>query len=73
MKSIKYHIRLGASTACTKRMTEAENGVGQRDIKGATRDCFIFFSWFSSKKLAEAVIDVGADMIDIVKTNTKGL
>ena len=36
MKSRNYHLRLVATTACTKRMTEAAKGVGQRDIKGAT-------------------------------------
>ena len=53
-------------------MTEEAKGVGQRYIKGDTKDCFIFFSWLSPKKLAEAVIDVSTDMIGMVKTNTKG-
>ena len=71
-KSRKYHLRLGDTESCTKRMTEATKGIGQRDIEGATKDCFIFGSWFFSKKLAEAVIDFGADMIGMVKNNTKG-
>ena len=41
-------------------------------MKGVTKDCLIFFSWFSSKKLAEAVIYVGVDMIGMVETNIKG-
>ena len=40
--------------------------------KGATKDCFIFDIWFSSKKLEDSVIDVGTDMICMVKTNKKG-
>ena len=36
MNSRIYHLHLVATTACTKRVTEAAKGVGQRDIKGAT-------------------------------------
>ena len=68
----KYHLQLGETAACTKRMMEATKGIVFRDIKGATKDCFIFESWFSSKKLAEAVMDVGADLIGMDKTNIKG-
>ena len=32
---------------------------------------FIFNSWFASKRSAESATDVGADIIDMVKTNTK--
>ena len=39
--------------------------------KGYIKDCFIFDSWLSSKKLSEAAMDVGSDMIDMVKTKTK--
>ena len=41
MNSRKYHLRIEATTACTKIMTESEKGIGQRDIKGATKDFFI--------------------------------
>ena len=52
-------------------MTEATNGIGQKYIKGVTK---IFLdSWLSSKKAAEAVMEVGAKLIGMVKTNTKGL
>ena len=51
-------MQLGVTSACTKRMTEEKKGVGKRDRKGATKDCFIFYSWFSSKKSAEADMDV---------------
>ena len=57
--------------ACTKKMTEATKGIGQRDIKGAADDCFIFESCFSSNKSAKDSIGVGADMIGTIKTNKK--
>ena len=50
----------------------AEKGLGHRNNKGATKDCFIFGIWFTLKRLAEAVMDVGAYMVGIVKTNKKG-
>ena len=55
---------------CTNIMTETTKRIVQRDIKGATNDCYIFDSYFSSNKLAEAAIDVGADMIRMGKTNS---
>ena len=51
---------------------KATKEIGQRDMKGDTKDCFIFDSWFYLNELTEAAMDVGADMIGIVKTNTKG-
>ena len=33
---------------------------------------FIFDSWFYSNKLAESVMEVGTDLVGMVKTNTKG-
>ena len=53
-------------------MTESKKRIGHRDMKGATKDFFLFGSWFSSNKLEENAIYVGADMIGMVKTNTKG-
>ena len=44
-------------------------GLGQRDVKRATRDCFIFISWIFSKGLAETEMDVGARMIGMIKNN----
>ena len=41
--------------------------------KGDTNDCFHFESWFSSKKSLESAMGVVADIIGVVKTNTKGL
>ena len=39
MKHNKYHHQLGTTVACTKRMTKTKKEIGQKDIKGATRDC----------------------------------
>ena len=66
-----YRMQLGATTSCTKRMTEAAKGIGHRDIKGATKDCFLFESWRSSKKLAEAAMGARIEIISTVKTNKK--
>ena len=52
-------------------MMESTKGLGQRDIEGDTKDCFIFDSWFSSKNFSEDAIDVGADIIGMIKTNKK--
>ena len=68
----EYQQQLGATAACTKKMMEATKGVGQRYRKGVAKDFFIFDSWFSSKKLAESAMEVGAKLIGMVKTNTKG-
>ena len=66
-------MRLRYTTECTKRMMESTKGIGQRDMKVATKDCFIFEIWFSSKKSAEDVMDVGVKIIGMVKTNIKWL
>ena len=52
MKHSNFHQELVATAACTKRMMEATKGIGQKYIKGGTKDCFIFDSWFASKKSA---------------------
>ena len=52
---------------------KATKGIGQKYIKEEMKDCFIFESWFSSKKLAEAVTEVGSELIGMVKKNIKGL
>ena len=41
-KQRKYHLQLGATASCTKIMTEATKGIGQRYIKGLPR---IFSFW----------------------------
>ena len=53
-------------------MTTETNKIGQRDMKGATNDCFLFDSCFSSNKLVESEMDIGTYMIGVVKTNTEG-
>ena len=50
-------------------MTEATKGIGQKSREGATKHCFIFDSWFSSKKTRKAAMEVGAKLIGMVKTN----
>ena len=50
-------------------MKEATKGIGQKYIKGATKDCFIFGSWVSSKKSEEYAMEVGAELIGMVKKN----
>ena len=56
MKHSKYHKGLGATAAFTKRIMEATKGIGQKYTKGATKDCFLFDSWFSSKKAEESAM-----------------
>ena len=73
MENSNYHLQLGATLYCTKIIMEDTKVVGQRDTKGANKGCLLFESWFSSKHLAESAMDVVADMIDMVETNTKGL
>ena len=63
MKNIKYHLHLGATVACTKIITELTKGIDQRGIKGDTKDCFLFYSWFSSSMSEESAMFVGAEMI----------
>ena len=72
-KNRKYHMELGATADCTNRMTEDTNVLRQRWANGATKACFIFYRRFFSMRSEEYVIDVGAYIIGIVKTNIKGL
>ena len=71
MKHNKFQKELGATTACTKRIMQETKGIGQKYRKVATKDCFIFDSWFSLKKLSEAAMEFGAELIGTVKKNTK--
>ena len=48
-------------------------GLSQRDVKGFTKDCLIFKSWFASKWSAETVMDVVEYIIGMIKTNKKEL
>ena len=72
MNHSKYQQGLGATVVCTKRTTEAKKGIDQKYRKGAAEDCFLFECWFSSKKAAEAVIEVGTEFIGMLKKNIKG-
>ena len=72
MNNIKYQNELGSTAACTKRMMEATKGICKKYIKGGKKDCFLFDSWFASKKAAEAAIEVCTKFIGMVKKNTKG-
>ena len=60
------------TAACNKRIMGATKRIGQKFRKGATHYCFIFGSWFFSKKAAEAAMEIGAELIGMAKTNTKG-
>ena len=53
MKLIRYYLGLYATAICTQIFMEETKGMGQRALKGSTRDCFLLDSWFSSKKEAE--------------------
>ena len=37
VKSIRYHLELGATAACTKILMEEKKGLGQRALKVSTR------------------------------------
>ena len=58
--------------ACTKWMMEETKGIDQKYKKGGTKDCLLFDSWFASNKAAEATMELGDELIGMVKTNTKG-
>ena len=56
MKDIRYQKELGATAACTKRMTEETRGIGQKSKKVGPKDCFLIDSLFAFKKAAEAAM-----------------
>ena len=41
MNISSYHMQLGAKVSCTQIMIEATNGIGQRDTKWDTKDCYL--------------------------------
>ena len=55
----------------TKQMIEVTKRIGHNYRKWAMKDCFIFDSLFSSNKSVESVTEVDADLIGMVKKNTK--
>ena len=72
MKNSRYQKELRATAECRKRMMEEAKGIGRKSKKGGPKDCFLFDSWFASKKAAEAAMGLGAELIGMVKTSTKG-
>ena len=72
MKDSRYQKELGATAACTKRMTEETKGIGQNSKKGGPKDCFPLDIFFASKEAAESAMELGDELIGMVKTNTKG-
>ena len=52
MKTSRYQQELGATAACTNRMMEETKGIGQKSKNGGPKYCFLFDSWFASKKAA---------------------
>ena len=53
-------------------MMEETKEISQKSKKGGPKDFFLFDNWFASKKEAEAATALGAELIGMVKTNTKG-
>ena len=51
MNKNKHHMNIGATESFTPRIMEANKGIDHRDVKRSTNDCFVFGSWFASKKL----------------------
>ena len=72
MKHSTYQKELGATAACTKRMMEETKEIGQNSIRGGKKDYFLFDGWFTSKRAEKSAVEIGADLIGMVKTNTKG-
>ena len=71
MKSIRYHLDLGATAACINILVESTKVLGKSAFKGSARGRFLFVSLFSSKKAAEAAASIVVDLIFMVKINTK--
>ena len=72
MKKIKYHMDLVEMESFKNKMMESTKELNYGNIKVATKDCFLLGSWFDPKRLAEAFMDVVANIIGMVKINTKG-
>ena len=56
MKESRYQQELRATAACTKWTMEETKGICQKSKKWGSKDCFLFDSWFASKKAAEAAM-----------------
>ena len=73
MKSSWYYLELGSTYACTKKFMEKTKGLGQRDLRGSTRDFSLLDSLLLSKKAAKEAVYIGVYFIGIVTTNNKEL
>ena len=58
----------GGNVSLQKEGGGSKKGVWSEGCRKAKLDYFLFDSWFSSNKPTEADIDVGADIIGMVKT-----
>ena len=65
-KKRNFHMKLGLTATCKKRMTEATKRLGQRDTEVTTKIFFLYDSLLALKNSIETAIDVVADMIGIV-------
>ena len=54
-------------------IVEAMKGIGQRNVKGATKYFFLFVSSLFLKRSDMNVMNDVSDIIVVVKNNTKGL
>ena len=66
MKKSNYHIYIGTAAAFMNSMMEAKKCLVQKELKGDTKDCFLFCSLFASKSLDGDVMDVVADIFDMI-------
>ena len=58
---------LGERLDCMKIITETTKGLCHRNRKGAAKHYLILICWFALKRLEESAMDVGADMLGMVK------
>ena len=47
-KKRKYYLNLGATSAYANRIMDTTKALYKNNSKGATKDCFLFESWFNS-------------------------
>ena len=64
----------GYCSKCSLYQEHYGSNRGDRSVvyKRGDEVFFLVDSWFSSKKVSEAVMEVGSKLICMVKTNTKG-
>ena len=59
MNNSKYQLQIGAKVFYTKIILEVTKGIGQRNMRGDTKDFFLFDSRFYLNNLVEDAMDVG--------------